>query len=596
MRTFVRWDEVSDTESSNQVLLLLASWHLHQVQQPSEAFESIFLLWLEDDIRGLCLFELTHHGLSPHDFYHLRQCLAFFTKREDLELGFDREALAWEKFEGAERLCSETNAIFRSYSSGGFLFHPRVESVLFAAQRKISRILGDLPSLSELKLRFGPGATTQVKKKDASVRRKLAQKYTCNESGVRYLQELYSQVPSWSGFDPDRGVSLAPHFVSREVVEFVPKTFRIRRTITKAPTLDGFVQLGIGDFMADRLKRAGVDLRDQTRNQRLALEGSITGALATLDLSDASQTVAKGLVESLLPFDWWDFLRSFRSNEVHLQLNGEQKVVRLESFSSMGNGFTFPLETLIFYALASACVGKEDLEKTAVYGDDIIVPVYAVPLLIEVLTACGFVVNKKKSFWSGSFRESCGKDYLSGTDVRPCFIKAALSGETCFILHNFYVRTGQPEPAELVREFLDESLVLYGPDGYGDGHLIGDYTPQPLNRKLGWGGFTFETYTHKGRKALYELGADYVFPSYSIYIKGDSSYEDAPPVIDSNGDGWPKPSEFLRRLWLRDTFSALRPTREDAVYRWCGRKKRMMLEDTLPGTNSGYKRIKVYTW
>jgi hypothetical protein len=52
-----------------------------------------------------------------------------------------------------------------------------------------------------------------------------------------------------------------------------------------------------------------------------------------------------------------------------------------------------------------------------VYGDDIIVPVEYVFAVVSRLEAFGFKVNKNKSFWSGYFRESCGKDYYEGTDV-----------------------------------------------------------------------------------------------------------------------------------------------------------------------------------
>jgi hypothetical protein len=338
--------------------------------------------------------------------------------------------------------------------------------------------------------------------------------------------------------------------------------------------LNTLVQLGIGDYMAARLRKHGVDLSDQTRNQRLAQEGSLTNALATLDLSSASDTIASSLVESLLPYEWWDFLRAFRSGKA----STEDGIVRLEKFSSMGNGFTFPLESLIFYSLAEACCNPEDHRTISVYGDDIIVPSYAVPVLVKVLTSCGFLVNVDKSYFDGPFRESCGKDYLSGIDVRPSYLKDSLSGQTCFVLHNFYVRTGQPEPASMLLDLLDESLRIFGPDGFGDGHLLGEHILKPLNRNRGWGGFTFETFTYKKRKAFYKLGADYVFPAYSIYVKGDS-----PPLMDFHR--FPK---FFRQT---SKSGSIRPDLISSAYeQWNGR---VLLADTLPGV-SGYKRIKIY--
>jgi hypothetical protein len=570
-----RWDQLLRTDQSNEVLFHLSRWHLSQCSESKQANEVKNLVEVQD-LYGLCHYSLSYSDITVNDYRHLRQVLAFFQKRRDIVLGIDTRAVAWSKAVEAEALCLETNQIFRKYFRGGFCFPLDVESVLFRAQRKISAILGDLPSLEDLKLRFGPGATTQVKKKDASARRKLAQKFSCSEDAIRYLPELLAELPLWSGVSLTKDSVTVPVTVERGRVDFVPKTAKTDRTIAVEPMLNSMVQLAIGDYMAVRLRSAGVDIRDQTRNQRLAREGSITGALATLDLSSASDTIASGLVESLLPFEWWDFLRAFRTGVV----SSPDGDIRQQKFSSMGNGFTFPLETLIFFSLAEACCESEDYEKVSVYGDDIIVPVYAVPLLTKVLTSCGFLVNASKSFSSGPFRESCGKDYLLGTDVRPCYIKDALSGQSCFVLHNFYVRTEQPEPAAYIRTLIDESLAIYGPDGFGDGHLLGDYTPVPSNRERGWGGYTFETYTFKERRAFYRLGADYVFPSYSIYAKGDSSEL---PLEEG------AKSLFLRRR----SHGAFRPERSDANYVF--QSGRVSLVDTLPGVN-GYKRIKVYTF
>lgn len=573
---FTRWDQCSNTKFSNEVVFLLSGWHLSQLDQAKEQVIEVKALVEKQDLFGLCHYELRYEGLSPFECRNLRQVLAFFSKRRDLDLGIDTKAVAWKKAVEAEALCRQTNEIFRSYNQGGFQFHPDVESVLYRAQRKIVEILGDLPSLSELKLRFGPGATTQVKKKDASARRKLSQVFACSEEAVRHVSDVLLEMPNWSGVAPDERSVSCTVAIERGRVDFVPKSAKTDRTICVEPMLNSMVQLGIGDVIASQLRKKGVDLSDQSRNQRLAKEGSLTGALATLDLSSASDTVATGLVESLFPLDWWDFLRSFRTGMVTGPDGG---VIRLEKFSSMGNGFTFPLESLIFYVLARGCVDSKDHQSVNVYGDDIIVPVYAVPLLERVLTACGFLLNRAKSYWSGPFRESCGKDYLSGIDVRPCYIKDVLSGHTCFVLYNYYMRTEQPEPASLLLEFIDVSLRIFGPDGYGDGHLLGDYTRTPLKREDGWGGYTFETYTYKARKAFYKLGADHVFPSYSIYTK-DGLLPESIPLESRN-------SRFLRR----HSRHALRPERSDSVYQQFN--GRSQLVDTLPGVD-GYKRIKIY--
>jgi hypothetical protein len=217
-------------------------------------------------------------------------------------------------------------------------------------------------------------------------------------------------------------------------VAFVPKTTVTHRSIAIEPLMNIYAQLGLGSVMRRKLKRVGIDLDDQTPNQRAAKVGSITDSLATIDLSSASDTVAKELVRLLLPQGWFDVLDLTRSKIGFY----EGKWLRYEKFSSMGNGYTFELETLIFWGLMTAVCTELDIDTSVlVYGDDIVVPVAAYSLAEEVLTWCGFTLNKQKSFWQGPFRESCGKDYFNGVEVRPFFQKEVPNEvETLFRLAN----------------------------------------------------------------------------------------------------------------------------------------------------------------
>lgn len=62
------------------------------------------------------------------------------------------------------------------------------------------------------------------------------------------------------------------------------------------------------------------------------------------------------------------------------------------------------------------------------FGDDIIVPSYAVAELLAILDRLGFTVNTDKSFWEGSFREACGIEAWHGHDISPCRFKNLPSG------------------------------------------------------------------------------------------------------------------------------------------------------------------------
>ena len=197
--------------------------------------------------------------------------------------------------------------------------------------------------------------------------------------------------------------------------------------IAKEPRANGFLQKGVGAYVRKRLKHVGVNLDDQTANQRGASR-ACSERLATIDLKAASDTVCKELVYELLPIDWALFLDDIRSHSSRLP-SGE--VIRLEKFSSMGNGFTFELESLIFWSLGAGLIdviseqaGDEDGIKTLlVYGDDLIVHQSVSARFIELLNYCGFTVNSEKTYTSGRFFESCGKHYFDGVEVTPVYQK-----------------------------------------------------------------------------------------------------------------------------------------------------------------------------
>lgn len=615
-----------DKYSPGESLDLLRDFALSHAVQGGPLGQDIARLIRASDFRSLCEFEVDYLlPLTVSQFAHCRQALAFFSKLEDLDIGIDKERVALDKFISAERLCRETNSIFRKWSRGEFSFSPRVDAVLFRAQRKIAHVLGSVPSLEKLRFRFGPGATTLTKKRDASSRRKLHDGIACSKDFVHTLPRVLGEMPAWSDLHDYSGngqsgrlnsavedyysreqVSSLPEHLERLDVEsiptetgsasiqvqlmnaelcFVAKNAKTYRAIGTEPPLNGVYQLALGDHIAKRLARFGVDLSDRYPNQVLAKEGSLTGALATLDLSSASDTVAIELVYHLLPVDWALALAAGRTST----MSYKDDVIVLEKFSSMGNGYTFALESLIFWALASSCGADSDTIR--VYGDDIIVATHNVGLLTEVLTACGFILNKEKSFSSGPFRESCGADYYRGFDIRPFYQKEWVNAAGLFKLHNFYVRHGDDERAKNVLKHIDPSLILYGPDGFGDGHLVGDH---PHHRKvnhvrLGYSGYVFDTFKQLGkREESRPIAGDYVFALYTIYQRS------AEP-IGVNGTCY---GSHLSVHQYAASYSALKHLRHGS---FAGDPLPELLVDgvsvkraALPGVD-GYKRVSIYT-
>lgn len=245
--------------------------------------------------------------------------------------------------------------------------------------------------------------------------------------------------------DPFNWVNVVPG----SIWTTVPKTAFIDRGICKEADMDMYVQRGIGACIRSRLRRAGIDLNDQTRNGYLAKIGSITGALVTIDLASASDSIALELVRDLLPPDWFDACARTRAAYTRMP-NG--KYHRLEKISSMGNGYTFELESLIFWGLTKAVVdvlGCED-DRIGIYGDDIICHNSVASKVIDLLAYCGFKTNVDKTFVKGPFRESCGKHYYHGSDVTPFYVKESLeplNRRYWFInaLRLWIRRTGQDE-------------------------------------------------------------------------------------------------------------------------------------------------------
>lgn len=372
-----------------------------------------------------------------------------FTRTETPRL--DPEGAALKKFLASEHRCKRVNQRFRAKRNK----RERYSEILHAARRWIEWVIGVAPVFTDWYplCDFGPGAALGVHGDTTSYARKL-----CAESGwtVSASARPYALGAMWSNFhivewvlskdgdlfsvDPESfGSFVKNRLVLRESssITFVPKTAKTHRAIAVEPLLNGFLQKGVGELIARRLKRVNIDLTDQTRNQRLAKKGSVDASLTytTLDLSAASDSMAIEVVRDLLPPEWFELLMELRVPRTVLP---DGREIVLEKISSMGNGFTFPLETLVFasvcHAAAVYCRQKPDY---SVYGDDIIVQQNLALLVVEVLGYLGFKVNRDKSFFHGPFRESCGADWLAGMDVRPVIADNRLESlPAIFALHN----------------------------------------------------------------------------------------------------------------------------------------------------------------
>lgn len=366
------------------------------------------------------------------------------------------------------------------------------DSVLSLAKAHALEVLGTAPDVNELydSVKHGPGTTVgRVFEHTSSYFKYSEWPYLVSPLARPMLQAAILRDPRWLGALEDsyrrrfdipawrvldwttfwqNAIQSCPY----NKIAVVPKDGTKDRPIAIEPGGNVLLQLGVDRMMRRRMRDSGLDLNDQAPNQRLAQRGCVDGSLdpVTLDLSNASDTVARTLVQALLPARWFELLDSIRSPYGVLP---DGTALRYAKMSSMGNGSTFVLESLVFWSLIVAISQRfghvSDLVSVRAYGDDLTCPKYLAQHLVLYLNAWGFQVNHKKSFLSGPLRESCGKDYWRGIDVRGVFLKEDPQDVGALLgirnrLHRWFVRhTGCSIPLD-VDSFFESYIV----DGYTD--------------------------------------------------------------------------------------------------------------------------------
>lgn len=276
-------------------------------------------------------------------------------------------------------------------------------------RKEVKRVLGVAPKAWSLTPRFSGGSTLSDVGKLITIPDKMSSDQTLYERSTDIASDaLYGTILA----ERPRTYPRGNRFFT------VPKDSVKDRGCCVEASLNVSLQLAVGKIMKRRYRESyGVDLKHaQYLHRRLSRDASAgVSMLSTIDLSNASDTVCRKLVELILPTDWYVLLNSLRAPTTLI----EGKVVWLEKFSSMGNGFTFELETVIFRSLASTCGSSE----AYCYGDDMIVQSERAADVLSALRYFGFTPNKKKTFCEGPFRESCGGDFFNGVPVRAHFLK-----------------------------------------------------------------------------------------------------------------------------------------------------------------------------
>lgn len=360
------------------------------------------------------------------DYLRDAAATSILRKCAGLQTGINTAEVAKAGFFTAERQCYKTNRRLEQllHDAREGTSELRIVQFLDDVKKLISVWLGPLPR--ELSMaRFGPGATLEDRGRLTTIPDKLSSRPTSTYA-ARALLPMWWQTAWARSLVSGYSYRSDPKTVKGNRFTTVPKDATKDRGIAIEPSINVFFQLGVGKVLRNRLKRIGIDLEEgQSLHRAAARTASVSRRYATIDLSSASDTVATRLVQWVLPQPWLDLLDSLRSPMTNV--DGVWHL--LEKFSSMGNGFTFELETLIFAAIATVasrqvCDKVEIGVDILVYGDDIIVPSESTQEVLAALRFCGFTPNSEKTFFAESpFRESCGGDYFKGADVRPHFLK-----------------------------------------------------------------------------------------------------------------------------------------------------------------------------
>lgn len=445
-----------------------------------------------------CSTLLDLHSLDIGDLPLLRSLLqieCFFKKNQSLSVGADTEAVALENFLKAETLCRITNKRLDYYlCAQRDRLDPDLRRWISRASKYVSDVLGSYPDFLESVpkyVRVSGGATATRPRTRAHPTMKV------RRNGISTLKArpLCEAFYSYAG--------LPGQYTGRTIewnrILWVPKNFKTARTIACEPDGNIPFQLAFDGYVKDRLRRVRQDLSDQSRNQRDAYTGSVDGSIATIDFSMASDTVSLNAVHALFPEDFASYLCMVRSPFGKLP---DGRTVKYAKLSSMGNGATFSVETLIFLACAKAVGSK----LCNVYGDDVTIETHLVDDYLRLTRFLGFVPNREKTYSTGLFRESCGKFYLAGHDVTP-----------------HYLRTNVGRPANI-------SLLVNGLSSRGVylrtfGYLVSlikehDVPLVPVNDDPCTGVFVSPSFAHSKRLLYTTGGSNRKYGPFVVVFKG----------------------------------------------------------------------------
>lgn len=309
-------------------------------------------------------------------------------------------------------------------------YDPVTREILFTARGYVDQICGEFSALEICeRATFGKKSSVGVPMRKACEGARYEGPITGSEEMIEWFDKYYGiwNRPALEYARMRAKLLKKPPYRSVNLLEavLVDKTWKSLRMIMPNTTFGTLYSGGLGRTIEERLRSYGYDIKHlQPVHGELARIGSITGTLVTADQSMASDNITVKLIDDIFPRRWASALKFGRIADISLY--GTK--ITTPTFSTMGIGFTFPLQTLVFLALLLAirdyCMLDEQT-VVSVFGDDLIYDDRMHPVVMDVFPKLGLVINADKTFATGNFRESCGYDYYRGVDVRPFLLGRA---------------------------------------------------------------------------------------------------------------------------------------------------------------------------
>lgn len=286
----------------------------------------------------------------------------------------------------------------------------------------VTRILRHMPKLAQAYPKHGPGAVAGCS--DPVKKRRLDVSYADLERVFRPIPWFRTlREASW---DPTSvtGRARATHGLSK--VAFVEKDSSGPRVIGLEPPEYMWCQQALKELLytwlesGPHIARGRVNFTDQSINQAYTARWA---EFDTLDMSKASDRVSLELVDIL--FKRTSIYQALRASRTPGTVLPDGRVLWYKKFAPMGSAVCFPVEAIVFYALAVASLAKAGIpmslaaRKVFVYGDDLVVPHGYFPQLRKDFESVGLKFNESKCCIHGKFRESCGVDAYDGCNVTP---------------------------------------------------------------------------------------------------------------------------------------------------------------------------------